>query len=101
MRYLTLDPCKRHLVVEHDADDAEIIQMAESAEETVENYIQCPLEVYQRADGTLPAPIIRGMLLFVGTFYNTREMDAPFDAKTRDAAYALLNPYIRYGYCGG
>ena len=101
MKYLTLDQCKRHLRVEHTLEDADIIQAAESAEEAVENYLQCPLDVYVRADGTLPAPIIRGMLLFVGTLYNVRELDAPFEAKTRDAALVLLNPYIRYGYCGG
>lgn len=101
MRYLTLEQCKRHLVVEHDQDDADIIQMAESAEDSVENYLQCPLEEFLRADGTLPAPIIRGMLLFVGTLYNSREMDASYETKVRDAAYALLNPYIRYGYCSG
>lgn len=98
MKYLTLEQCKRHLVVEHNEDDSEIAQMADSAEETVENYLQCPLEEYERADGSLPASLIRGMLLLVGAFYDNRNAFTSFNVQAHESILALLNPYIRYGY---
>lgn len=98
MRYLTLEQCKRHLRVEHDEDDADIVQAADSAEETVENYIQCPLEEYERADGSLPASLIRGMLLLVGAYYDNRTAFTSFNMQADASILALLNPYIRYGY---
>lgn len=98
MRYLTLELCKAQAVIEHNEDDALIIQKANSAELAVENYLQCPLEEYEDAEGSLPAAIIEGMLLFFTSEYGHREAFTSFNVNTHASILALLNPYIRYGY---
>lgn len=101
MRYLTLDLCKKHVYVEHNEDDAYIEQAAEAAETAVENYLQCPLTTYEDAAGELPRAIVQGMLLFFGSLYANREAFTSLNVNTHTSILALLNPYIRYGYCSG
>ena len=101
MRYLTLELCKKHVYVEHDEDDAYIEQAGEAAEIAVENYLQCPLDVYEDATGQLPRAIVQGMLLFFGSLYANREAFTSFGVNTHASILALLNPYIRYGYSSG
>ena len=98
MRYLTLELCKAQAIIEHNEDDMLITQMAEAAELAVENYLQCPLEEYEDADGRLPADIMQGMMLFFASEYNQREAFTSFNVNTHASILALLNPRIRYGY---
>lgn len=98
MRYLTLELCKRHLYVEYSEDDSYIEQCAESAEDAVEAHLQAPLETYEDAEGKLPAAIIRGMLLLVGSYYANREGYTSYDAKVHASLEALLNRFVDYGY---
>lgn len=96
MRFLTLEQCKKQLVVEHDEDDELIISKAAAAEEVVENYLNAPLENFVRDDGTLPYSIAEGIKLILGTLYAQREGFSSFDQKTTQALLALLKPYKSY-----
>lgn len=96
MRFLTLEQCKKQLVVEHDEDDELIISKAAAAEEVVENYLNAPLESFVRVDGTLPHSIMEGIMLILGSLYAQREGFSSFDQKTTQALLALIKPYKSY-----
>lgn len=90
--------CKADAVVEHNEDDALIIQKADSAEIVVENYLQCPLSEYEDENGNLPAPIIQGMRMFFVSLYDNRSAFTALNVNTHASILALLNPYICYDY---
>jgi hypothetical protein len=95
MRYLTLEECKRHLVVEHSEDDALIERKATAAERSVEQYLQAPLSSFEE-DGKLPEDIIEGILLFLGSLYNNREGFTTLTTQANASITALLKPHRRY-----
>lgn len=92
MEYLTLEQCKKHLVVEHNEDDALIELYAGSAENSVANYLECSLSELE-VDGVLPDAITSAMLMLLASHYNYRE-----GFKLSASIIALLKPYKRYGY---
>lgn len=96
MRYLTLEECKAALVVEHNEDDALIMQKAGAAERAVEEYLECSLDRFVE-NGTLREDIKEGVLLFLGGLYNNREGFSTLNSKETASIMALLRPHRTYG----
>lgn len=94
MRFLTLDECKKSLVVDYDEDDEMIASMARSAEDAVENWLNRDLD---NEYDELPAPIKRGMLLYLGSLYNNREGFSTVKSEPTAQMKSLLQPYRNYG----
>lgn len=94
MRFLTLEECKKHLVVDHNEDDEMIASKAASAENAIENYLNIDLE-YEFAE--IPEDIKEAMLLFLGTLYGNREGFSIMESKATACILALVKPYKNYG----
>ena len=101
MRYLTLELCKQHLVVDHDEDDALIMLYAAAVENNIERLIECPLADHAGEDGNLPEDLIGAMLLFLGSLYANREGASTLTVKPTASIVALLQPFKTYGYKRG
>lgn len=98
MRYLTLELCKAHLVVDHDEDDNIITQYANSVENNIERQIECPLSELEDANGELPADLVGAMLLFLGSLYANREGLSTQNVMPTASIAALIQPFKTYGY---
>lgn len=98
MRYLTLELCKQHLVVDHDEDDELIRLYASSVENNIEHQIERSLSELEDENGKLPADLIAVMLLFLGSLYANREGLSTLSVKPTASIIALIQPFKTYGY---
>ena len=76
MTFLTLDKLKKHLNIDatFTADDEYITSLGDVAEAIVSNHLGFDLsELAENNGGSLPAPIVHAMFLFVGNLYMNRE----------------------------
>lgn len=94
MRFLTLEECKRHLVVDHDEHDAMIADMAKAAEYAIENELNRDLENDYEV---LPSPIKSAMLLYLGSLYNNREGFSTLTSEPTAQMRSLIQYYKNYG----
>ena len=91
--YLDLTKIKKHLNINEDytADDMYLTDLSEVAERVVENHIDNKLDnIATRNGGTLPAPILHAMLLFIGNMYANRESVAFVSANEIPLSYAYI-----------
>lgn len=94
MRFLTLEECKSHLVVDHNEHDAQIIAMATTAEDAIENELNRDLENDYEV---LPSPIKSAMLLYLGSLYNNREGFSTLKSEPTAQMRSLIQYYKNYG----
>lgn len=88
MTYLTLNQIKHHLNLDYDEpssysysyintfdyDDDYLTSLGDVAEMIVQKHLECDLSTLAADNGgTLPAPVVHAMLLFVGNLYMNRE----------------------------
>lgn len=99
MKYLTLELLKRHCNVDQEFtdDDLYISWLGDVAEATVAVDLCCPLEVFEDAQGKIPAPICHAMMLYVGDLYANREVNAYTNVTSVPFGYQyLLDKYRVY-----
>jgi uncharacterized phage protein (predicted DNA packaging) len=94
MRFLTLEECKRHLVVDHNDDDAMITAMATTAEDAIENELNRNLSNDYEV---LSSPIKSAMLLYLGSLYNNREGFSTLASAPTAQMKSLIQYYKNYG----
>lgn len=76
MTFLTLAQLKKHLNIDatFTADDEYITSLGDVAEAIVSKHLGFELsEIAENNGGSLPAPIVHAMFLFVGNLYMNRE----------------------------
>lgn len=91
--YLDLEKIKKHLNINDDytADDMYLTDLSEVAERVVETHIDNQLDIIaSKNGGTLPAPILHAMLLFIGNMYANRESVAFVSANEIPLSYAYI-----------
>ena len=91
--YIGLEKIKKHLNINDDytADDMYLTDLSEVAERVVETHIDNKLEIIASNNGgTLPAPILHAMLLFIGNMYANRESVAFVSANEIPLSYAYI-----------
>lgn len=91
--YLDLEKIKKHLNINDDytADDMYLTDLSEVAERVVETHIDNKLNnIASKNGGTLPAPILHAMLLFIGNMYANRESVAFVSANEIPLSYAYI-----------
>ena len=91
--YLDLTKIKKHLNINEDytADDMYLTDLSEVAERVVETHIDNKLDnIASKNGGTLPAPILHAMLLFIGNMYANRESVAFVSANEIPLSYAYI-----------
>ena len=91
--YLDLTKIKKHLNINEDytADDMYLTDLSEVAEKVVETHIDNKLDIVASNNGgTLPAPILHAMLLFIGNMYANRESVAFVSANEIPLSYAYI-----------
>lgn len=85
---LTLQETKLHLRVDHNDEDALILDMMATATAAAADYLNMPAADLVPA---MPAPVRSACLLMVGDLYSNREVSAaPYGNSTYER---LLNPY--------
>ena len=98
MKFLTADLIAKHLRLDCAEDENELITTvyAASAEESVLNILQRPLDSLILEYGKVPMPVIHAALILTEHFYTNRSSVAyqqlsqvPFSVST------LLTPYLR------
>ena len=96
MRYLTLTDIKRQLVIDADFtdDDAYLEALGETAEDIVEQQIDCDLaDVVENNNSYMPAPLMHAMKMLVEYFYNNRGSDT---MEIPDSIFYLQKLYRHY-----
>lgn len=101
MRYLTLEQCKAHAYIDHNEDDALVELYATAAEDSIENYLECPLSDFEESPGVLPSSLTSAMLLFFATLYANREGFSTMASQPSASILALVSKYKRYGRQSG
>jgi uncharacterized phage protein (predicted DNA packaging) len=74
MAYITLNEAKKHCNIDEDFvdDDIYLTGLIDMAEAVVANHIHDTLADLE-VDGKLPLPLIHGIKLMIGNFYENRE----------------------------
>lgn len=96
---VTLEEAKRHLRVEHDADDELIKTLILAVTQMCEHEILHAIVDREGYNGFcpdvehVPAPIKQWCLLHIGTMYEVRGFANPQDLKPMPFIGALLDPY--------
>lgn len=101
--YLDLTKIKKHLNINDDytADDMYLTDLSEVAERVVETHIDNKLDIIASNNGgTLPAPILHAMLLFIGNMYANRESVAFVSANEIPLSYAYILGLYKCYYHG-
>lgn len=96
MEYLLLEDIKRHLIIEHDEDDAYIAQLGNAVEASMPKILGRPLEELTDENCQLPADLYCAMMLYIGELYNHREMTSSYKLYDTGAMKALVGHYVRY-----
>ena len=85
---VTVEEVKAHLRIQHDEEDAYLTGLIAQAQAAAEDY--CRVEFSEDA----PEPVRLAMLLFVGFYYENRDVpDHQTYATMREAFEDLLYPY--------
>lgn len=95
-RYATLAQIKKQLNIDFSDDDSYLEALLMAAEQSVENYIQQPLQGLE-VEGVLPSPLLVSVLLIAAGLYSNREpvsYTAPHVVPY--SVGFLLQPYIKY-----
>jgi uncharacterized phage protein (predicted DNA packaging) len=99
MRFLDLDIIKKHLNLDQDFNDDNMLleSYADAAEKSIENFIDCDLENTLDTEGELPKPLLCSMLLMIGDLYTVRQsISATSFVKVPRTLEMLIEPYINY-----
>ena len=95
MKYLTLADIKAHSRIDYDIEDNLLTMYAESAEETVLNYLNRSYEDLIAKYGSVPKPVFHATLMLVDISYQQRN---PVTANSMSVVpYTfdiLVKPYI-------
>ena len=95
-RYASLSLIKKQLNIDFSDDDAYLEALLMTAEQSVENYIQQPLQGLER-DGILPYPLLFSILMIAAGLYSNREPVAYSTPHVVPYSVGfLLQPYIKY-----
>ena len=86
---ITLDEAKTHLRIEHDEEDEYLTGLIRQAQAAAEDY--CRVQFH---DEDPPEPVRLALLLFVGFYYENRDIPDMTTYKAMRMAFdALLYPY--------
>lgn len=91
--YVALEDAKRHLVVEHNEDDAYIESLIAAAETSVSHMVNRPLSELE-VDGELPADLVHAIRIVIGKLYAYREGDVV--GRAAEAAFTLASLFLPY-----
>ena len=93
---VTLDEVKTHLRIQHDEEDEYLESLIAQAQTAAEDYCRVSFEE-PGADGSVPAapePVRLALLLFVGFYYENRDIPDMTTYKAMRMAFdSLLYPY--------
>lgn len=84
MKWLTIDAIHAHCRIDFNCEDAELVQMGITAEQTILDLTRRTYENFIDTYGRIPDPIFNASLLLVQQLYNNR------DAGTTQQTYATL-----------
>ena len=86
---ITLEEAKTHLRIEHDEEDAYLTGLIRQAQAAAEDYCRVTFP-----DEDPPEPVRLALLLFVGFYYENRDIPDMTTYKAMRMAFdALLYPY--------
>ena len=97
--YITVESAKKHLNLDADFhDDDKLIEMyIQAAERVVSQHINRPLsKLCERNDGILPEQVQIGILMLVGSFYNSRESTSYASITANPVYNYILNSVKQY-----
>lgn len=97
MKFLTLNYIKQHSRIDYSGEDEMLELYAESAEETLLNYIgRTYEELVESNNGTFPTPLIHAALMLVDTSYTYRSQVSPTNIYLVPYTFDILvKPYIK------
>ena len=94
---ISLEEAKTHLRIEHDEEDEYLTGLILQAQAAAEDYCRVSFEPYLNENGDevdAPEPVRLALLLFVGFYYENRDIpDMTTYKATRMAFDSLLYPY--------
>ena len=96
MQYLTLTEIKKHLIIEHDEDDAQLVSMADAVEAYLPHVLGRPLSYYADEAGNIPADMRHAMLIDIADLYAHRESQTSYQLHDTEVRRRLLLHYVRY-----
>ena len=94
---ISLTEAKTHLRIEHDEEDEYLTGLILQAQAAAEDYCRVSFEPYLNEDGEeidAPEPVRLALLLFVGFYYENRDIPDMTTYKVMRMAFdSLLYPY--------
>ena len=94
---ISLTEAKTHLRIEHDEEDEYLTGLILQAQAAAEDYCRVSFEPYLNEDGEeidAPEPVRLALLLFVGFYYENRDIPDMTTYKAMRRAFdSLLYPY--------
>ena len=94
---ISLAEAKTHLRIEHDEEDEYLTGLILQAQAAAEDYCRVSFEPYTNEDGEeidAPEPVRLALLLFVGFYYENRDIPDMTTYKAMRMAFdSLLYPY--------
>ena len=94
---ISLAEAKTHLRIEHDEEDEYLTGLILQAQAAAEDYCRISFEPYLNGDGEeadAPEPVRLALLLFVGFYYENRDIPDMTTYKAMRMAFdSLLYPY--------
>jgi hypothetical protein len=81
LRWLNLDAIHQRLRIDFNCEDADLEEMARTAEQSILDLTRRTYENFIDVYGRIPSPIFNASLLLVGSLYNNREAEAQRDSK--------------------
>ena len=98
---ITLEEVKVHLRIQHDEEDEYLIGLITQAQTAAEDYCRVSFEPYhqlnnegKKVEMLVPEPVRLAMLLFIGFFYENRDIPDMTTYKAMRMAFEnLLYPY--------
>lgn len=95
MKWLTLDYIKKHSRIDYNCEDEILTMYAESAEETVLNYLNRSYDDLITTYGSLPKNILHASLMIVDVAYQYRSPISSQQLSVVPYTFdMLLKPYI-------
>lgn len=95
MKYLTLDYIKQHSRIDYDCEDEILELYANSAEDTVMNYLNRSFEDLIEEYGQVPPAIMHATLMLVDVSYQYRSPISPQNLYTVPYTFdVLVKPYM-------
>lgn len=95
MKYLTLNYIKAHSRIDYDCEDTLLTMYAESAEESVLNYLNRSYEDLVATYGEVPVPVLHATLMLVDIAYQMRNPVTPNSMSVVPYTFDMLvKPYV-------